>query len=151
MKIREVGTGHAGSLPAAGSDGKSDKPRVETGVFRDSLVKVHYERYEERIAALLAEVEKHGDKLTDTLNLKDLAAFKNRVKEFMDEAIEGMFKYSKDSVLDRRGRHRIYVLVKKINRSLEELTEKMMSDQKDRLDILKKVGSIKGLLVDLYT
>ncbi|MBA1334784.1 MAG: hypothetical protein HPY66_0404 [Firmicutes bacterium] len=151
MKIREVGSGHSGAIPAKGPDEKGDKPRVDTGAFRDNLVKANYERHEERIAALMQEIEKQGERLTQSLNLKDLQAFKRSVRDFMDEAVEGMLKYSKDSVLDRRGRHRIYVIVKKINRNLEELTEKMRSDQRDRLDILKKVDSIKGLLVDLYT
>jgi hypothetical protein len=151
MKIREVGTGHAGAVPARGSDERAEKSRTETNIFKDNLARAHSERLEERIASLMKEIEEQGQRLTETLNLKDLLAFKKKVREFMEEAVDGMLKYSKSSVLDRRGRHKIYVLVKKVNHDLEELTEKMMSGQKDKLEILKKVDSIRGLLVDLYT
>jgi len=89
--------------------------------------------------------------MANTLNLKELMLYKTKVKAFMEEAIEGMFKYTSSSTMDRRGRHKIYALVKRINLELEELTKDMLGGQKDSFKILEKADNIRGLLIDLYT
>jgi hypothetical protein len=53
--------------------------------------------------------------------------------------------------MDKKGRHRVYSLVKRINKELEELTQDMVGGQRDRFKILEKADNIRGLLIDLYT
>ncbi len=151
MKIRDVAGRPAERVSENIKGDKASRPDTGYISFRDTLNKSRLTNVEERMAGILQEIEEQGQRLTDTLNLKDLLIFRERVREFIDEAVHGMLKYSKESVLDRRGRHKIYALVKKVNRELEELTAQMMEEQKDRIKILEKVDSIRGLLIDLYT
>ena len=52
--------------------------------------------------------------------------------------------------MDRRGRHRIYSTVKKINKNLEELTQEILKSEKDHLKILAKIEDIRGLILDIF-
>jgi uncharacterized protein YaaR (DUF327 family) len=51
--------------------------------------------------------------------------------------------------MDRRGRHRIYTTVKKVNAKLEELTEEILKQEKDNLKIIGRIEDIRGLILDI--
>ena len=52
---------------------------------------------------------------------------------------------------DRKGRQKVFTLVRKIDEKLAELTEDVRTGQDKQLSILEKHGIIRGLLVDLTT
>jgi uncharacterized protein YaaR (DUF327 family) len=52
--------------------------------------------------------------------------------------------------LDRRGRHKVFAVIKKVNEELDDLTREVLTDEKDRIKILKKLDDIKGLILDLF-
>ena len=56
-----------------------------------------------------------------------------------------------ENFLDRRGRHRVYGIVRLIDKNLDELASELVADEKDHLAILEKIGEIKGLLLDILT
>jgi hypothetical protein len=151
MRIRDVTTGSTQSLTGKSADEKKHTGKAEQNRFGESLNKARSDRLEERLALLLTDIEEQGKKMANSLNLKELMIYKNRVKSYMEEALGSMYKFTKNSAADKRGRHRLYSLVKRINHELEELTNEMMSGQRDRLKILERADSIRGLLIDLYT
>ena len=51
--------------------------------------------------------------------------------------------------MDRRGRHRLYATVKKVNEKLEELTKEVLSSERDHLKILGRIEDIRGLILDI--
>ena len=53
--------------------------------------------------------------------------------------------------LDRRGRHRVYGIIKLINENLDNLAEELLKEESDNLTILNKIGEIEGLLIDILT
>lgn len=53
--------------------------------------------------------------------------------------------------MDRRGRHRVYGMIKRVNSALDELAQELMKDEKDHLAILGKIDEIRGLLLDILT
>jgi len=69
--------------------------------------------------------------------------------EFLDEAVRGSSRFSKESFLDRRGRHRVFATIKIVNEKLEELTREVLSSERDHLAILGKIEDIRGLILDL--
>ncbi|NLH97362.1 MAG: YaaR family protein, partial [Clostridiaceae bacterium] len=58
-------------------------------------------------------------------------------------------KFSKRSLLDRRGRHRGFAIVRTINEELERLTEDVLNGEKDNLGLLRRLEDIRGLILDL--
>ena len=51
---------------------------------------------------------------------------------------------------DRLGRQKVYTSVRKIDKKLEEMAEKIRLGQADQLSIIASHDAIRGLLVDLY-
>ena len=51
---------------------------------------------------------------------------------------------------DRMGRQKVYTTVRKIDRELENMAEKIRLGQTKQLDIVASHDAIRGMLVDLY-
>ncbi len=151
MKVQDITRGTSGAVTGKAPGRRVSGIRDGSGKFEENLNKEHSDRMEERIALMLADIEEQGKRMINSLNLKELVAYKAKVRAFMEEVVAGMYKFTKGSVMTKRGRHRVYSLVKRINKSLEELTEDMIGGQRDPMIILERVDSIRGLLVDLYT
>ena len=103
----------------------------------------------ERLRAKAGEIAAQGEKLADKVDIKELRAYKKLIADFMDEAVGNSRRFSRQSFLDRRGRHKVYAVIKKINEELDELTRDVLNDEKDRLKILKRLDDIKGLILDI--
>ena len=53
--------------------------------------------------------------------------------------------------LDRRGRHRVYGIVRLVDKNLDDLAGELVKDEKDHLAIISKIDDIRGLLLDIST
>ena len=69
----------------------------------------------------------------------------------MNEVVSRSHEFSRENFLDRRGRHRVYGIVKLVDKNLDELAEELIKDEKDNLAILGKIDDIRGLLLDIST
>ena len=73
------------------------------------------------------------------------------IKEFMNEIVTHSNTFSRENFLDKKGRHRVYGMVKLIDQALDDLAEELMQEEKDHLAILNKIGEIQGMILDLFT
>lgn len=55
----------------------------------------------------------------------------------------------RENFLDRRGRHRVYGIVKLVDKNLDDLAGELLKDEKDNIAVLEKVNEIQGLLLDI--
>ena len=69
----------------------------------------------------------------------------------MNEVINRSHQFSRENFLDRRGRHRVYGIIRMVDQTLDELAQELVKDEKDNLAILAKIGEIRGLLLDIFT
>ena len=77
--------------------------------------------------------------------------FDSRVKDFLNEVINRSHAFSRENFLDRKGRHRVYGIIKLIDQNLDDLAQELMKEEKDHIAILGKIGEIRGLLLDIFT
>ena len=91
------------------------------------------------------------EKLTEHMDVRDMKKYRSLVKEFMNEVVNRSHKFSRENFLDRRGRHRVYGIVRLVDKNLDELAEELVKDEKDHINILNKVDEIRGLLIDIST
>lgn len=117
--------------------------------FDDFLQGSGHRALHEELAKLLENVEDQGRILSERLNLRELLEYKKAVNQFMDKAVDGMFKLHKGDFLDRRGGHSTYSVVTKLNEKLERLTEEVLAKEKERLVIVSRLDEIRGMLMDL--
>ena len=73
------------------------------------------------------------------------------IKDFMNEIVSRSHEFSRENFLDRKGRHRVYGMVKLVDQKLDELARELISDEKDNIAILSKIDEIQGLLLDILT
>lgn len=117
--------------------------------FQDRLKYAEYRNHEERLNELADKIIKQGEKLGKKIDIREFRLYKKLLSEFLDEAVGGSLNFSKESFLDRRGRHKIYAIVRKINAELEELTREMLNRERDNIKVLQKLDDIRGLILDM--
>nr|WP_237697640.1 YaaR family protein [Bacillus australimaris] len=105
----------------------------------------------EQLTVMLSDIEVFGKKLAKSRNLKDLAKFKGLVKRFVKETVDNGLNIETSRSFDIYGNTRTLALVKALDEKLIELTEEMMDQEKPSIDLLERIGEIKGLLINLYT
>ena len=120
----------------------------QTG-FQSQLKRVDERNYEERLRNLAQEIIKQGETLSKRVDVRELKVYKKMISEFLHESISNSSKFSKESFLDRRGRHKVYAIIKKINHGLDDLTKDVLSSEKDNIKILQRIEDIRGLILDI--
>ncbi|MDE7354578.1 MAG: YaaR family protein [Acetatifactor sp.] len=122
------------------------------GSFKFTLVS-HVEEAElqARLQLLMEEITREGEKLAKRRDVKDLKHYRGLVKDFLNEVVTRSHSFSRENFLDRRGRHRVYGIIRLVDENLDQLAQELMKDEKDNLAILNKIGEIRGLLLDILT
>ena len=105
----------------------------------------------DRLNLMMEEIVMQVDKITKRMDVKDMRRYRALIKDFMNEIVNRSHKFSRENFLDRRGRHRVYGIVRLVDEKLDELAQELMKEEKDKIAILAKVGEIRGLLLDIFT
>ena len=105
----------------------------------------------ERLSVMMQEFTMQGEKLGKHMDVRDMKHYRRLIQEFMNEIVNRSHKFSRENFLDRRGRHRVYGMIKRVNVVLDELAGELIKEEKDTLAILSKVDEIRGLLLDIIT
>lgn len=125
-------------------------PKATDGKFKFMLVSnIEEKDLQNKLNSLMEEIDKQGERIAKHMDVADMRKYRSLVKEFMNEVVNRSHEFSRENFLDRRGRHRIYGIVKLVDKNLDELAQELVKDEKDNLEILNKVGEIKGLLLDI--
>lgn len=119
--------------------------------FKNKLNEIEQEHIREQLKILYDKIEVQSSKLQDKLFIEDLIEYKKLVREFLDVTVNNSHVFYKENSLDRRGRHRVYSLVKKVDNELDELTKDFLNLESNRISILRRLNDIKGMLLDIFT
>lgn len=120
--------------------------------FRFTLMSaIEEEGLQERLSLMFDEITMQGNKISKHMDVKDMKRYRALIKDFMNEIINRSHKFSRENFLDRRGRHRVYGIIRRVDETLDELAQELMKDEKDHISILGKIGEIRGLLLDIFT
>ena len=130
---------------------KAPVPEAD-GSFKYTLVS-HIQEQELKavLNGMLEEITTHGKRLAKRMDLKDMKHYRELIKEFMNEIVNRSHKFSRENFLDKKGRHRVYTMIKLVDKNLDELAAELIKDEKDHLAILNKIDEIRGLLLDILT
>lgn len=109
------------------------------------------EGLQERLTLMFEDITMQGEKIGKHMDVKDMKRYRSLIKDFMNEIVNRSHKFSRENFLDRRGRHRVYGIVRRVDETLDELAQELMKEQKDHISVLGKIGEIRGLLLDIFT
>jgi hypothetical protein len=132
-------------------DTRIDNKNGAQKAFKNKLMEIEQEHIREELKILYNKIETQTNKLQDSLFIEDLVEYKGLVRDFLDISVNNSHVFYKENSLDRRGRHRVYSLVKKVDKELDELTKDFLDIEGNRIKILQKLDDIKGMLLDVLT
>ncbi|MDR2664789.1 MAG: YaaR family protein [Oscillospiraceae bacterium] len=148
MKIRNINSLDRGLVSArsveSAQDG-SERPLI----FKRTLSEAGREQFMLRIGGLVAGIDEQGSRLAKRADIKEFEKYRSLIREFLGEVVSNGYEFTRERGHAPRGRQRFFATVNKVDAKLDELAREVLREHRDDLDILEKIGDIRGLLVDL--
>ena len=145
MKINQM-------LPTQNVSEHTEQVKQTDDQFRFTLMsRIDDEGLQERLNVMFQDITMQGKKISKHMDVRDMKRYRTLIKDFLNEVVNRSHKFSRENFLDRRGRHRVYGIIRLIDENLDSLAEELMKEEKDHLAILGKIDEIKGMLLDIFT
>ncbi|MCR5144519.1 MAG: YaaR family protein [Lachnospiraceae bacterium] len=106
---------------------------------------------QQKLDGMLTDITKQGELIARHMDIRDMKKYRGLIKDFLNEVVNRSHKFSRENFLDRRGRHRVYGIVKLVDENLDKLAEALVADEVDHIEILSRIDEIRGLLLDIVT
>ena len=120
--------------------------------FKFTLIRnIEEKDLQEKLNSMMEEITVQGDKISKHMDIKDMKKYRELVKGSLNEVVSRSHEFSRENFLDRRGRHRVYGIVRLVDKNLDDLAGELVKDEKDHLAIISKIDDIRGLLLDIST
>ena len=104
-----------------------------------------------KVEAMLNDITLQGNRIAQHMDIRDMKKYRSLIKDFLNEVVYRSHKFSRENFLDRRGRHRVYGIIRLIDSNLDELAGELIKEELDHIAILDRIGEIQGLLLDILT
>jgi uncharacterized protein YaaR (DUF327 family) len=125
--------------------------QISSKGFQSLMVQQGNKLQLDQLNKLLVNIEDVGRRLAKSRNFSDLSKYKLLVKKFINEAVEYGMSMKQSRSWDHYGNSRSLKIVEQVDQSLIELAEEIVRKESSMIDVLAKIGEIKGLLINLYT
>lgn len=128
---------------------KAPVPEAD-GSFKFTLISnIQEQELQARLNLLMEDIVRQGKQLGKRMDIRDMKRYRQLIHDFMNEIVNRSHKFSRENFLDRRGRHRVYGIIRLIDQNLDELALELIKEEKDHLAILNRIDEIRGLLLDI--
>ncbi|MCE5236828.1 MAG: YaaR family protein [Clostridiaceae bacterium] len=149
MNIKEIEKLQAtnGVLPASGHR------KTDTGFSRDfehSMQDRSRADYEQYIGELKEKIYKQGEMVAKRADLSEYQKYRELISELISETISNSYAFCKLSQFDARGRHKVYAVIRKVNKRLDDMAAEVLKNESDRIKLLDIADDIRGLIVDMF-
>ena len=106
---------------------------------------------QQKLRTMMEDINEQGEKIARHMDIKDMRRYRELVKGFLNEVVSRSHEFSRENFLDRRGRHRVYGIVKLVDKNLDDRAGELVKDEKDHIAIVSRIDDIRGLLLDVTT
>ena len=115
--------------------------------FSQSFNQARDRRSGEELKKMIDDIKKRGNRLTLTKTYADVASYKRMIREYLESILKHMYDLKKDISFWQT---QYFLTVETIDSKLEELTNMLLSEEKENLNIASTIDEIQGLIVDIY-
>lgn len=122
---------------------------VTTKSFADMMQQQDRDASNEQLQQRLRDIHQQGDRLARSMTIRELHLYKTMVKRFLEDTVRRGVGIKDTRGWDRRGRSRRYRLVEEIDEVLLALADELLQTEQGKIDLLNKVGEIRGMLINL--
>jgi uncharacterized protein YaaR (DUF327 family) len=134
--------------------GKKTKKTQQEGInvvqsrFYDELQFAQTEKLDLEFDKLVDAITEQGKRFYRNPTQELLKIYKSMVKDFLEYVTEHMFQI--EHYTGGRMKQKIYTVAKIIDEKLQALTQLVLSQQAQNIELLSTLDEIRGLLIDLY-
>lgn len=147
MRVGDIKRNHISSVTFFQDQRRVEKQKES---FSSYIKQLERDEIISRIKELIDRIDFLGKSLAQKMDLPTLKEYKKAIKELLGYTVYSSHEYFSESLFSRKGRHKVFGIVKKIDEKMDMLTQEILKKESDNLKVLSYIGEIKGLLVDLF-
>jgi len=116
--------------------------------FSSTLDTAEREQTHKQLMEMVDKIKTAGNRLKSATTEANIREYKNLVKSYLSYVLKNCYQLKHDRSINYST---VYTRVEVINRELDELTKKLLEQEKNNLDIVAEVDRITGLIIDVYS
>lgn len=124
-------------------------PQMAPRNFSDIMQQQDEKFTQEQLAKMVQQITLQGDRLSRAMTVRELLQYKLLIKQFLEETARRGVNLRDTKGWDRRGRSKRYKLLEEIDLELLSLADELLENEQGRIEILHKIGEIRGMLINL--
>ncbi|MFX3634165.1 MAG: YaaR family protein [Candidatus Pristimantibacillus sp.] len=122
---------------------------IQMRSFADAMVQQDAQRTQDQLQQKMQEIHLQGDRLAKVMTVRELKIYRQMVKRFLEDTVKRGIGLKELRGFDRRGRTKRYKLIDEIDAALVSMAEELLESEQGRIDLLGRIGEIRGLLINL--
>lgn len=140
-------------LGPIGKDWARSEPKAAQGAQQSSFSDVMQQQEErssaEQLQRILEQIHSQGERFQRFMSVRELRQYKLLVKKYLEETARRGVRLQDTKGWDRRGQSKRYKLLEEIDKELLELADELLATEQGRIELLQKIGDIRGMLINL--
>ena len=115
---------------------QTERPEAADDSFKFTLTSaIEDTELQEKLNTMLKDISVQGNLIARHMDISEMKKYRAKIKEFLNDNVNRSHKFSRENFLDRRGRHRVYGMIRLVDETLDELAAELIKDEKDHLMI----------------
>lgn len=115
--------------------------------FSQSFNQARERKSQDELKKMADNIKKKGNRLVLTKTYADVKIYKKLIKEYLESVLRYMYDTKKDISFWQT---QYFVTVDTVDEKLEELTNAILGDEKENINVAATIDEIEGLIVDIY-
>jgi uncharacterized protein len=104
---------------------------------------------QEALMQRMEQIQRQGDRLARSMTIRELREYKLLLRRFLEDTARKGVGLRETRGWDRRGRSKRYQILDQLDQALCSLADELIETENGKLELLAKLGEIRGLLVNL--
>ncbi|MEF2968770.1 YaaR family protein [Paenibacillus sp. M1] len=140
-----------GYRPLKSSLGVNDSQArpVQAKNFSDVMQQQGEQATKEELNRRFKEIQIQGDRLAHSMTVRELKAYRLLVKRFLEDTVRRGVGIKDSKGWDRRGRGKRYKLLEEVDAALLSLADELLETEQGKIELLQKIGEIRGMLINI--
>jgi uncharacterized protein len=117
--------------------------------FQRQMSDLSQAEYREYIEGLKNSIFAQGEIVKDNADISAFVIYRKLLAQLLNEVASNAYVTSRTGAFDSKGRHKVFIVIKSVNKKLDDMAREILSQQSDSIKLLQMVDDIRGLLVDM--
>ncbi len=124
---------------------RGDRAATQKSSFQEQLK-------QQALQSMMGKVEDlrvQGNKLVEHRSYEALSLFRHSLEACLTHVLKDSYQLTR-TTSSQFGQFKQHQLVQVVNQEMDELAKEIVDSQKTSIDLLKRVGKLEGLLLEIY-